>query len=84
MPALADWVSRTPDQIAVSPGGPLVPPDQRIGERKCDLAVAVAVGLERDLDQLERSRHRSTVLPTHRAQRMPLPGLEGHPDSEAP
>ena len=55
-----------PDEVAVRPGGALVPANQRIGESEGDLAVAVAVGLQRDLDQLERRWHRATVLPTHR------------------
>ena len=46
-----------PDEFAVGARGALVPADHRIRQRQRDLDVAGAVGLERDLDQLERCGH---------------------------
>src|SRR5215218_11355225 len=60
-----------PDQVAIQPGGALIPANQGIGEGEGDLAIAVGIGLQRDPNQLERRRHRATVLPTHRPLKLP-------------
>src|SRR4029453_5318896 len=65
------YVPLAPNQVAVQPGGALVPANQGIGEGEGDLAIAVAIGLQRDPNQLERRRHRATVLPTHRPLKLP-------------
>src|SRR4030095_16475426 len=65
------YVPLAPDQVAVQPGGALVPANQGIGEGEGDLAIAVAIGLQRDPNQLKRRRHRATVLPTHRLLKLP-------------
>src|SRR5262245_10313410 len=61
-----------PDEFPIDARGAFVPTYVRPGESDRDLAVAVAVGLERNLDQLERGWHRATVFRTCR--RPPSPG----------